>query len=74
MGRGGGGGGWGGGGGGGGGGGEEVGGGGSVFALIDVPLAAVRRYIEMNMAPPADVDGYVRKTFETILGACDENQ
>jgi hypothetical protein len=45
-----------------------------VFALIDVPLAAVRRYIEMNMAPPADVDGYVRKTFETILGACDENQ
>ncbi len=46
----------------------------TVFALIDVPLAAVRRYIEMNMAPPADLDGYVRKTFETILGASDEDQ
>ncbi len=40
----------------------------AVFALADVPLAAVRRYLENGEAPPAFVDELVQKTCEGMLG------
>lgn len=39
----------------------------TVFALIDVPLAAVRRYLEAEETPPSSVDDLVKETCEHIL-------
>jgi AcrR family transcriptional regulator len=39
----------------------------TVFALIDVPLTAVRRYLERGEALPASIDGLVGKACKTIM-------
>ncbi|MDD5167401.1 MAG: TetR/AcrR family transcriptional regulator [Syntrophales bacterium] len=38
------------------------------FALIDVPYAAVIRYIRQGKEPPMEVDGYIRQTYSIIMG------
>lgn len=38
------------------------------FALLDVPYAAVRRYLLAGEAPPRSVDELVTRTCECILG------
>lgn len=40
----------------------------TIFALIDVPYAAVLRYIRQGKKPPVAADNYIRKTYFTILG------
>jgi len=40
----------------------------TVFALIDVPYAAVLRYIRLGKKPPGPVDGYIMQTYITIMG------
>lgn len=44
-----------------------------VFALIDVPYAAARRYLEQGQRPPAIVDRLIEKTYLSVLGGIDEN-
>ena len=39
-----------------------------LFALVDVPLASVKRHLEAGRAPPAAVDERVGRTFAAILG------
>jgi AcrR family transcriptional regulator len=39
----------------------------TVFALIDVPYAAVLRYIRLGKKPPRPVDGYIMQTYFTIM-------
>ncbi|MBI5119249.1 TetR/AcrR family transcriptional regulator [Candidatus Poribacteria bacterium] len=39
-----------------------------IFALVDVPAAAVRRYLEAGEAPPRIIDELVRDTYIAILG------
>lgn len=38
------------------------------FALVDVPLGAVRRYLVTGKAPPRSVDDLVARTCRCILG------
>ena len=40
----------------------------TVFALIDVPYAAVLRYIRQGKKPPMAVEDYIRETYFTIMG------
>jgi AcrR family transcriptional regulator len=40
----------------------------TVFALIDVPYAAVLRYIRLGKKPPEPVNGYIMQTYFTIMG------
>jgi AcrR family transcriptional regulator len=39
----------------------------TVFALIDMPYAAVLRYIRLGKKPPRPVDGYIMQTYFTIM-------
>lgn len=39
----------------------------TVFVLIDVPHAAVRRYLEADQAPPEIVDELIRDTYYTVF-------
>jgi AcrR family transcriptional regulator len=39
-----------------------------VFALIDTPLAAAKRYLEKKEVPPVFMDDLVKKCCESILG------
>jgi AcrR family transcriptional regulator len=39
-----------------------------LFALIDVPYAAVIRYIRQGEKPPGEVDNYIRQTYSAIMG------
>ncbi len=39
----------------------------TVFALIEVPYAAVLRYIRLGKKPPRSVDGYIMQTYSTIM-------
>ncbi len=39
----------------------------AVFAIIDVPYAAVIRYIRLGRKPPKKVDDYIRQTYSTIM-------
>jgi hypothetical protein len=39
-----------------------------VFALVDVPYAAVRRYLLAGQPPPPAVDDLIRKTCVCLLG------
>ena len=39
----------------------------TVFALIDVPYAAVLRYIRLGKKPPRPVDDYIMQTYYTIM-------
>ncbi|MDQ5985357.1 MAG: hypothetical protein CSYNP_01066 [Syntrophus sp. SKADARSKE-3] len=39
-----------------------------IFALIDVPYAAVLRYIRQGKKPPGEVDSYIRQTYSAIMG------
>jgi len=39
----------------------------TVFALVDVPLAAVLRHVQASEPPPESVDEWVRKTCRSIL-------
>jgi AcrR family transcriptional regulator len=40
----------------------------TIFALIDVPYAAVRRYIQQGKKPPKTIETYIRETYFTIMG------
>lgn len=40
----------------------------TIFALIDVPYAAVLRYIRQGKKPPVAVEDYIRETYFTIMG------
>jgi AcrR family transcriptional regulator len=40
----------------------------TVFALVDVPYAAVRRCLLANESPPAHLDDLVSTTYKSILG------
>ena len=40
----------------------------TVFALIDVPYAAVLRHIRQGKKPPTAVDDYIRETYIAIMG------
>ena len=40
----------------------------TIFALIDVPYAAVMRYIRQGKKPPMAVEDYIRETYFMILG------
>ncbi|MFA5181308.1 MAG: helix-turn-helix domain-containing protein [Syntrophales bacterium] len=40
----------------------------TVYALIDVPYAAVIRYIRQGVKPPRNVDDYIRQTYSAIMG------
>jgi len=37
------------------------------FALLEAPLAAVRRHVADNESPPAYVDDLIRVTYEAVL-------
>lgn len=37
------------------------------FTLIDVPYAAVIRYIRQGKKPPRRMDGYIRQTYSTMM-------
>lgn len=39
----------------------------TVFVLIDVPHAAVRRYLEADQTPPEIVDELIRNTYDAIF-------
>jgi len=45
----------------------------TVFALIDVPYAAVRRYLLQGVPPPMFVDDTIEKTSRAIMGDDDED-
>jgi AcrR family transcriptional regulator len=40
----------------------------TVFALIDVPYAAVIRYIRQGRKPPREVDNYIEQTYSAMMG------
>jgi AcrR family transcriptional regulator len=40
----------------------------ATFALVDVPLAAVRRYLQDGESPPAVIDEMVRETYLATMG------
>lgn len=40
----------------------------TVFALIDVPYAAVIRHIRQGKKPPKEVDNYIEQTYSAIMG------
>jgi len=40
----------------------------TIFALIDVPYGAVIRCIRQGRKPPREIDGYIRQTYQTIMG------
>ena len=40
----------------------------TVFALIDVPYAAVIRHIRQSKKPPREVDNYIEQTYSAIMG------
>ena len=40
----------------------------TIFAIIDVPYAAVIRYIRSGKKPPKKVDDYIRQTYSIIMG------
>jgi AcrR family transcriptional regulator len=40
----------------------------TVFALIDVPYAAVIRHIRQSRKPPREVDNYIEQTYSAIMG------
>jgi AcrR family transcriptional regulator len=37
------------------------------FALLDLPLAAVRRYLSAGIAPPPEVDRYLEETLRALI-------
>ena len=39
----------------------------TVFAIIDVPCAAVLRYIRQGKKPPRSLEDYIAKTYNTIM-------
>ncbi|GAC1334868.1 MAG: TetR/AcrR family transcriptional regulator [Candidatus Dormibacteria bacterium] len=41
----------------------------AVFALVDLPYAAVRRYAAVGVPPPAGVDGYIATAFTAVVAA-----
>ena len=45
----------------------------AAFALINVPYAAARSYLERGKMPPPLVDRLIEKTYRTIMGGIDEN-
>ena len=45
----------------------------TVFALIDVPYAAVRRYLQQGVPPPAFIDGMIEEAFRAVVGDDDED-
>lgn len=40
----------------------------AVFAIVDVPYAAVIRFIRQGKKPPREVDVHIRRTYGTIMG------
>jgi AcrR family transcriptional regulator len=40
----------------------------TIFALVDVPYGAVIRCIRQGRKPPREIDGYIRQTYQTIMG------
>jgi AcrR family transcriptional regulator len=40
----------------------------ATFALVDVPLAAVRRHLQDGESPPAVIDEMVRETYRATMG------
>jgi AcrR family transcriptional regulator len=40
----------------------------TLFTLIDVPYAAVIRYIRQGKKPPRRIDDYIRQTYSTLMG------
>ena len=45
-----------------------------VFALIDVPYAAVSRYLKNGESPPPVVDQLIEKTYRSLMGDNNEDQ
>jgi len=45
----------------------------TVFALIDVPYAAVRRYLQQGVTPPEFIDGMIEEIYRIIIGDGDED-
>ena len=45
----------------------------AVFALIDVPYAAVRRYLQQGVVPPEFIDSMIEDTYRMIVGDDDED-
>ena len=41
----------------------------ATFALLDLPYAAVRRYLAVGIPPPADVDRYLASALQALLPA-----
>jgi hypothetical protein len=41
----------------------------ATFALVDVPLAAVRRHLQDGESPPAVIDEMVRETYRATMGS-----
>jgi hypothetical protein len=39
----------------------------AVFAIVDVPYAAVIRSIRQGKKPPREIDVYIRQTYGTIM-------
>lgn len=39
------------------------------FALLDAPMAAVRRHVMANEAPPPGIDQLLRTTYDAVIGA-----
>ena len=37
------------------------------FAMIDVPLAAVRRYVAINEMPPRSVEDLIARTYAALI-------
>jgi hypothetical protein len=37
------------------------------FAVIDVPLAAVRRHVAVNELPPASVEDLIARTYAALI-------
>ncbi len=44
-----------------------------IFAIIDIPYAAVIRYIRQGKKPPKRIDDYIRQTYATIMEGKNEN-
>ena len=45
----------------------------TVFALIDVPYAAVRRYLQQGAKPPGFIDGMIEDIYRIIIGDGNED-
>jgi hypothetical protein len=41
----------------------------ATFALVDVPLAAMRRHVQEGESPPAIIDEMVRETYLATMGS-----